>query len=160
MTHSAWIGEREVVEVDYDTERLGFDVLLEKAIEFSCDQHVYETSDEQLKVARERLGERVSRLGEELRAGKASDQLYYLGRSHLRYVPLTPVQARRVNGALGAKGDPLHYLSTRQAALAGRIAAALAKQADALEELTRPARLAELDEYQAALTQRLELLGL
>lgn len=169
-TRAAWIGEREVVEVRYLSERLPFTRLLARAIELSCDQRVFATTDAQLTAAAALVGERAQRfeLGApgELRVAQASDQLYYLGRSPLRYLPLTPMQARQVNAALGAEvlgaqragtdAAPTASLSPRQCALAERVVRALASAPEALVGLTRPNELSELDEYQSALTSVLE----
>ena len=155
-TQAAWIGKREVVEVQFQPGVVSYAKLLEHAIASSCDQWVYATSDEQLQAARAKVGERAERMGGSLRVAKASDQLYYLRLSHLNYVPLTPLQARQVNGALGLKADPGAFLSPRQLELAKRIQRALRSDADALAGLDRPTSLEALDEYQAALTKRLK----
>jgi len=154
-TQAGWIGGLEVVEVDFRPQELQFPALLAHAIEHSCDQRVFATTDAQLTQARARVGERAVRLADEVRTAKASDQLYYLGRSHLRFVPLTPVQARRVNGALGTRADPGAFLSPRQLELARRIRDALGHDPKALDGLERPSELTELDEYQTELSDRL-----
>jgi len=154
-TQAAWIGKREVVEVRFQPDVLGYDELLEHAIKSSCDQWVWATTDEQLRAARTQVGERVERYAGELRVAKASDQLYYLLASPLNLVPLTPVQARQVNGALGLKAIPEAFLSPRQKSLAKRIAAALEKDAKALEGLERPDSIEALDEYEVVLRERL-----
>ena len=167
-THSAWIGKREVVEIRYRPEVLAFERLLDVAIERSCDQQVYATTDAQFATAKARLGDKVQRFDGEMRAAKASDQLYYLGRSPHRWLPLTPMQARQVNAALGAKAlgakvagtdaQPADFLSPRQLALAARIA----KLGDAAEaELSkneRPAKVAGLAAYEKELLATLERL--
>lgn len=155
-TRAAWVGEREVVDVEFRPGALPFAKLLDAAIANSCDQHVYATTDDQLAAAREKVGERAERLAGDPRVAKESDQLYYLGLSHLRYVPLTPAQARQVNAALGLKADPLPYLSPRQRELAIRVAATLEEDAAALDGLARPSDLAGLDEYAGELASRLE----
>lgn len=154
-TRAAWVGEREVVELEFRPSVLSFAALLDAAIERSCDQRVFATTDAQLDVARERVGGRAERLEGAPRAAKASDQLYYLGRSHLRFVPLTPAQARQVNAALGAMADPRPFLSPRQRVLAEKVSARLAKDPAALAGLSRPTDLVELDEYAAELAARL-----
>ncbi len=154
-TQAAWIGKREVVEVQFQPGVLSYARLLDHAIAKSCDQWIYATTDAQLAAASAKVGERVERHSGELRVAKASDQLYYLLASPLNYLPLTPVQARQVNGALGLKASPDRYLSPRQKALAERIPEALRKDADALKGLERPGNTTELDEYEAELRERL-----
>jgi hypothetical protein len=156
-----WIGGEEAVEVEFLPEVLPFPELLEHADAGECAQHVYATTDAQLAAARARVGERARRLEAAPRAAKGSDQLYYLRRSPLRFVPLSPSQARRVNGALGLPegGHPLELLSPRQRALAEAVAKALAEDDEALDGLERPAALDELDEYEAELRAELKAAG-
>lgn len=156
-TRSAWIGKREVVEVKFHPDVLSYEELLDHAIRSSCDQRVYTTTKAQLDVARRKVGDRVEEFDGELRDAKASDQLYYLGRSHLRYLPLTPAQARKVNAALGkqSREDPQDFLSPRQIELARRIHARLKTDGEALGNLTRPDDLVQLARYQAELESRL-----
>jgi hypothetical protein len=86
-----------------------------------------------------------------VRESKASDQLYYLKRSHLTHLPLSPLQARRVNGALGTKQDPESWLSPRQKELAKIIKDALTEDSDALKGLERPTELSAVAAYEDAL---------
>lgn len=50
------------------------------------------------------------------------DQKYYLRQTALRFVPMTPAQAARVNAS--ATGDPLRWLSPAQRAAAAYLSAA------------------------------------
>jgi hypothetical protein len=163
-TRAAWIGAHEVVEVEFRPEALPFDELLDAAIARSCDQRVFALTDAQLTEARLRVGERAQRYSAErdgaLRLVAADEQLYYLNRSPLRYLPLTPVQARRVNGALGAgpssaQSEYERFLSPRQVALAARIDAILRESPDALTELERPDALEKLAAYSVRLERAL-----
>lgn len=117
--------------------------------------HVYTTSASQLQSARAALGDRARPLAGKPRASKDSDQLYYLRRSPLRYVPLTPLQATRVNAALGANSDPATWMSPRQVALAKRIQDALESDADRLSGLERPGAIPGLAAYETRLVERL-----
>ena len=156
-TRSAWIGSREVVEVKFHPDVLPFEDLLDHAIRFSCDQRVYTTTKAQMVVAKRKVGDRVEEFDGELRDAKASDQLYYLGRSHLRYLPLTPAQARKVNAALGRKStaSPEDFLSPRQTELARKIHAKLKADGKAFEGLERPDELSRLADYRTRLVARL-----
>ncbi|MBK9384664.1 MAG: hypothetical protein IPN34_07575 [Planctomycetes bacterium] len=163
-TRTAWIGEREVVEVRFRAAELGFEALLAHAIAHSCDQRVFATSDAQLELARKKLGARAERFQGELRRAKDDDQLYYLGRSPLRFLPLTSLQAQLVNAALAparvsraAKHrDPRSSLSPRQQELLRRIEQALSRDAKVLDGLERPSAMEKLDEYEVALMRRLQ----
>ena len=156
-TRSAWIGSREVVEVKFHPDVLSFEALLDHAIRSSCDQRVYTTNDAQMAIAKKKVGDRVEKFDGKLRDAKDSDQLYYLGRSHLRFLPLTPAQARKVNAALGRKSSasPQDFLSPRQVELARKIHAKLKEDGEALRGLERPDDLGGLARYQAKLEARL-----
>lgn len=171
-TRAAWLGEHEVVEVRFHPSVLPFEALLTAAIERSCDQRVFATSDAQLATARAKVGERAERFDAKahgnLRDVEPRERLYYLGRSHLRFVPLTPKQARQVNAALGAKvlgtqasragaePEPESYLSPRQRTLAARVALVLEREPRALTDLVRPDDIAALAGYTTRLERALE----
>lgn len=146
-----------MVEVEFRPDLLSYAELLDFAVETSCDQRVYATSEAQLRTARGRVGSKAELLDGRPRDAKPSDQLYYLSRSPLRYLPLTPGQARKVNAALGRRGTepPSAFLSPRQSQLLERIQAALEKDEKALESLKRPDDLGALREYAAELESRL-----
>ena len=145
-----------MVEVGYLPERLSFEALLEVARSKGCTKRVFTTTAAQLKLARARVGEAALALEGQPRAAKGSDQLYYLRRSPLRFLPLTALQARRVNAALGtAGGDPGRWLSPRQSLLLERIEAAVESDANALDGLERPDDPARLDEYSRRLAEQL-----
>ena len=149
-TRAAWVGKLEVVEVAFRPAVLSYSALLDHAIASQCDQAVFATGDEQLALARGRVGERARRLEGEPRVAKDSDQLYYLLQSPLRFLPLTPAQARQVNGALGTQGDPAAYLSPRQVALLASVERAYAEDPESFDGLERPAgdeALTGLDEH-------------
>lgn len=152
-TESGWIDSYEVVTVRFDAARLSHEALLAHAKQHGCTTRVWTTSDEQLEAARAAVGDRAVALGEaSIRRAKESDQLYYLRQSPLRYLPLTPLQARRINASLYGRKEPGPWLSPRQAALFQRIEAKLASDPTALDGLERPGNLEELDEYEALLS--------
>jgi hypothetical protein len=168
-TRAAWLGEHEVVEVRFHPIVLSFEALLAAAIERSCDQRVFATSDAQLVTARAKVGERALRFdptAQKLRDVESTERLYYLGRSPLCYVPLTPKQARQVNTALAARvlgsnvastnAEPGSFLSPRQRALAGRITTTLERDRARLADLERPDTIRGLADYEARLERALE----
>lgn len=161
-TEAGWLDGREVVAVRFDPGRLDYATLVEAAGEMRCASVVYARSDEQLAVARKVVGgERARRSEEAPRAPRDSDRKHYLERSALRHVPLTPLQALKVNAALGLKRDALVLLSPRQRVLYGRVRSALERDPAALGELLRPGAvgaLVELAAYEAALVARLDAL--
>ena len=77
-----------------------------------------------------------------------TDQKFYLGRSTLRFLPLTPLQATRVNAALGGGGDPARWLSPRQRALVSEIDTAFRREPGRFARLERPASITALPAYE------------
>ena len=154
ITNSAWIDKREVVEVTYRPSEVSYATLVKHAVQHSCDQMIFTQSDAQAKVAREIVGAtKVTPYPGQVRQGKDSDQLYYLRNSSYRWVPLTPLQARRVNSALFFKQDPKQWMSPRQIQLAKRIDAGLKDETIAkhLKGLVRPPTVEGLIRYSQAL---------
>lgn len=143
-TRSAWIGRHEVVNVTFDPSKVGYDKLLKTAMEKGCATRAWTTTDAQAAAANARMGSRAEPLAEELRDAKESDQLYYLSRAAMKYLPLTPLQARRVNGSMYLRENPEEWLSPNQLAQLKRVEAKLAKHATALETFVRPAEIGEL----------------
>ena len=143
--------------VRFDASKLSYERLLGHAKEHGCTTQVWTTSDAHLAEARKVVGDKAEPLGStSIRVAKESDQVYYLRNSTLRFVPLTPLQARRVNGAMYLKQDVKAWLSPRQLELWKSVAAKLAKSPKALDGLERPGDLGQLDEYEAKLRERLE----
>ena len=107
------------------------------------------------------LGKKAAAAGCASIAGNArdashSDQKYYLERSPLRFLPLTPLQATRINSALRFGRDGSEWLGPREQALAKRIEQVLAAKPGALDDLARPDSLPDLAEYEARLSERLD----
>ncbi|MEO5987768.1 MAG: VPGUxxT family thioredoxin-like (seleno)protein, type 2 [Candidatus Eisenbacteria bacterium] len=84
-----------------------------------------------------------------------SDQKRHLRFSTLRYLPLTPAQAARVDAALSAGTDATQWLSPRQRVVAAQVALLLARDPHALDGLSRPEALEALPDYQRRLLVRL-----
>lgn len=131
-TRAGWLGGREVVEVDFDAQVLTEAKLRQLATNRGC-------------------GELVANAKHARDAGD-SDQKYHLKRSKLRYLPLTPLQAARVNAALGAGRSPLPWLSPRQRVLHDLLLRAGTAK---LAGLSRPNAVHELASYENELRQRL-----
>ena len=145
-----------MVTVRFDAKKLSYEKLLAEAKEHGCASKVWTTRDSQVSAARSVVGDRAVPLGRtSIRAASESDQVYYLRHSPLRFLPLTPLQARRVNGAMYHRQNLAEWLSPRQVELLASVKAKLAKEPKALNGLERPDDLAQLDEYEAKLRARL-----
>lgn len=91
----------EVVEVRYLTERIEFAQLVQAAQGGSCATRIFTTSAAQLEIAQQAIGQAAQMLRRDpaqvLTEAEAEDQLYYLRRSALDVLPLSPLQARRAS---------------------------------------------------------------
>lgn len=134
-TRSAWIGSKEVVVVKFDET---------------------ETSLKELKQRAKKLRNSLGQLEGKVRAAKASDQLYYLSQSKLRWLPLTELQRVRVNAALGKRMDPNKFLSPAQRKLAKRLAGLPKAAAKKLTGLRPPALPNRWAAYLRELRRRLK----
>ncbi len=141
--------------MSYLASRVDFGELVEFAKSKSCTARVFTTTAEQLELARSKVGDAAVAMEGSLRVSKESDQLYYLKRSPLQHLPLSPLQARRVNSALGTKQDAEAWLSPRQRDLAKQVQGVLAGQANGLDGFERPTKLAEMATYEDRLRARL-----
>jgi len=110
----------ETVDLSFDPALISYSELVRKASGLRCASRVFARSGEQLREAGRVVGERAVRSDEPARDAAASDQKYYLQHSPLQSLPLTPLQATRVNAALAAGEDPAQWLSPRQRTLAAR----------------------------------------
>jgi hypothetical protein len=108
-TTAGWIGKVEVVEVEFDPRRVAYADLLAHAVDRDCALRVFPRSDAQLELARAKVGDAAERTDAKLRL--VEDQKYYLGRTALRFVPMTRVQATRISADLE---NAANYLSPRQ----------------------------------------------
>jgi hypothetical protein len=114
-TRSGFVKGREAVEVKFDPSVVTFEGLLEQAERIRCAERVFALDDTQWDTARRVLpGGKVERA-----AGFRADRQvkYYMSKTAYRFIPLTPVQAIRVNRALYEGLDPAAFLSNRQRAM-------------------------------------------
>ncbi len=108
------LGGSEVVELRFDPDVISYSQLLAEAERRACANSVFAHSSSQLAAARAVFGAAVELRENGLRPASERDQKYYLRRSPLRQLELTPRQALRVNAALAAGLDPEAQLSPRQ----------------------------------------------
>lgn len=134
-TRAGWLAEREVVEVIFDPARLAYGPLVRRALELDCARRIFTVNAEQLRQARALAPDRAVPAPATPRDAEAGDGKYHLRQSPLRYLPLTPLQAARVNSDLAAGKAPARWLSPRQQHLARRVEEVLAVDPDALSGL-------------------------
>lgn len=116
--HAVDTGTGEGVRVGYDESRLSREQLVRAARQQQCAVR--------------------SGAGAGGRTAAGSDHLHALAASPLRWLPLTPMQAMRVNAALAAGRDGMEFLSPRQRELEQRAAALAPGASRRLAGLTRP----------------------
>jgi hypothetical protein len=154
-TRAGWVGSDEVVEVVYDPDVLGYEKLVNAARQRQCATKIYAHDEQQLETARALAGGIAAGLDAPARSAKASDQKFALRHCELRYLPLTPMQATKVNADLRSGKDPARWLSPRQRELVEAVRRAVAKDEDALRGLERPDSLTQLAAYEDELRARL-----
>ena len=103
------MGEVEVVEVEFDPLAVSYETLLERAIAGDCAINIFTRSDAHQALAKQAVGERAIRSEDTIRV--VEDQKYYLGRTPLKYLPMTETQATRINANVK---DAERWLSPRQ----------------------------------------------
>jgi len=111
-TQAGWMDGKEVVEVKYNPVLISYEDLLGKANQSSCANHVFtEDSDQDVK-AKELVGKGSVSKKSKFRLDK--DPKYYLSKSIYRFVPMTQLQAAKVNANIGKHQSPDEFLSPRQ----------------------------------------------
>ncbi|MGI9516540.1 MAG: VPGUxxT family thioredoxin-like (seleno)protein, type 2 [Pirellulaceae bacterium] len=157
-THSAWIGEKEVVQLTFDPAVIDYETLLKKALEMECASTVY-AHDEAQRASSTAAGADVVDAAEHpvTRDAKESDQKYYLRNSVYRHLPLTELQAVKINGALDPDNpsDPAVHLSPRQREMLVQIEGLLKTDEQALAEYVCPNE-ADLVAYHQRLSELLD----
>jgi len=110
---------REVVDVTFDPRRLAYETLVKKAMEMKCADHVFTRTDAHQTIAAKLAKEKAVRTDEEIKPEK--DQKHHMAATLYRFLPMTLIQASRVNAALAQNLDPAPHLSPMQLALFAKI---------------------------------------
>ena len=118
-TKPGFMGGREVVQVNYNPDVISYDDLAEKAKNARCNSHIYTNDASEKAIAKKVVGE--SSISNESKFRLDKDVKYYLSKTHYRFVPMTEMQAARVNSQIGQGKSFTDYLSPRQIALAKKI---------------------------------------
>jgi len=116
-TRIGFLDGQEVVEVRYNPSKLTFANLRKKAAGMSCATRIYARSDAQASSKASGRDDKlvVKRSTQEIRPDQV--QKYHLSHTLYRFVPMTELQAARVNAALASGKDADQYLSPRQRSL-------------------------------------------
>jgi thioredoxin family protein len=154
-TRVGYLDGDEAVEVVYLPDVIPYATLVDRAAGLGVASTAFAADERQLAAARGRLGEHARRTDERARDAAEADRKYHLQRSPLRWLPLTPAQAARINADLAAGHDGQRWLSPRQVELAGRIEAVSRRDSGALAGLAPPTSAAEFPAYEEQLLARL-----
>ena len=111
-TQPGFMGGREVVEIQYDPEVIPYEKLVQQARKKDCASQVFYNTDQQERQAAKVIGKTSIRPSSKFRLDK--DLKYYLSQTPYQYVPMTPLQAVKVNSAIGDRQSPNSYLSPKQ----------------------------------------------
>lgn len=162
-TRAVWAGPREVVHVVFDPEVISYANLLAKARQMKCTDAVYTFNDEQQETAQKAGVENIITWQEDLETKQVAtaEQKYYLRKSVYGYLPLTELQAIRMNALLGgrkSRWEVKDFLSPRQKKLLVQVRRALAKNPQALQQFGFPEDQRDLIDYQRRIESHLELM--
>lgn len=154
-SRAGWLEKREVVEVAFDPAVITYAELVRAANLVQCAAAVYAVDQEQLSIASGIVDQRARPATAPITNPKAADSKFELTKTAMRHLPLTPMQAARINAALRLRQDHEKYLSPRQKTLLAQLDAALAKNSAALDGLNRPDDVSLLASYEDRLLARL-----
>ena len=148
-TVSAWRDGLEVVDLTYDPAIIDYEDIVQAASEFKCASRVFTYDADQQDVASKLVGSRAVPVNarQRPRVAKDSDQKYYLRHTDLRHLPLTEIQATKINASLKMRNiKPTALLSPRQRDLYARMQAAAKRDASFKSKLSRFVRPTDADE--------------
>jgi copper chaperone CopZ len=109
-TKAGFMNGTEVVKVKYDASKVSEEKLIQYASKKQCADAIY-TNDRREEKAAQKFKIKTKREGEFRPDGEPK---YYIYKSDYRYLPMTSLQALKVNTALSRQLSPDEYLSPRQ----------------------------------------------
>jgi len=111
-TKPGFMGGREVVMVEFDTNVISYKDLVGTAKQKNVSKTVFVKNSAEREIAEHLLG--GSSVHEAGTFRSDSEPKYYMSKTIYRYVPMTPLQASLVNSSIGKRISPDSYLSPRQ----------------------------------------------
>lgn len=107
-----WTGEKEIAKIPgVVTTQAGF-MHGQEVVKVSFDENKTNAKKIKKVASKKNCGDDLYLKNNDYRIDRESK--YYLRHSKLQYVPMTIVQATKINSALGEGADPLTYLSPQQ----------------------------------------------
>jgi Thioredoxin-like len=120
-TMPGFVQGKEVVEVWFDAKHVSYAKLVAEAGKMQCAGTIFSRSDKQDRHAKSLGGVTTVRTDDEMRPDK--EPKYYLSETPFRFIPMTELQAARVNSSISRGQDPRRLLSPRQLRLLDRVEA-------------------------------------
>ena len=154
-TRAGWMDGHEVVEITFDSRTVTYVKLLDQAQQMQCATAVFAQSDSQFTTASKSPGSVVKRTNDRARDTKTEDRKFALRQSPMRFLPLTPIQAARVNADLRFGRDAQRWLSPSQVGLLSQINALLKADLSALDHLNPDEIETNPSQYEAKLNAAL-----
>lgn len=114
-TQPGFMGGREVVQVQFDPEVVSYGKLVKKAVSNNYASHVYVEDAQQRKEATKLIGKTNISNASSFRIDR--EPKYYLSKTIFQYIPMTDLQAVKVNSLIGQNQSPESLLSPAQLSL-------------------------------------------
>jgi len=111
-TRPGFVGKDEVVEVTFDPRRIDYATVLRTAQKLDCANRVYARTDRQHRLASQIVSSGAIRSNEVVRPDKQPK--YYLAQTAYRFIPMSELQAMRVNHAIHENKNVDSLLSPSQ----------------------------------------------
>ena len=103
-TEPGYMNGHEVVKIEYNPYITNLETIVPVANRVNCADEVYVDEKIKVKVPVKKTGA----------YRKDRDDKYYLSRTPYKLIPMTNLQAAKVNSAIGSRQAPEQYLSPRQ----------------------------------------------
>ena len=114
-TRPGFMNGTEVVTVEYDPEIISYETLIKESQEQSIADRIYTENDAQKSIAGKIMGN--SRISDRNKFRLDREPKYYLSKTIFQYLPMTELQATKVNSSIGEGKSPNQWLSQKQLAL-------------------------------------------
>ena len=111
-TQPGFMGGREIVQVQFDPEVVSYEKLVKNAVTNNYASHVYVGDEQQKKQATKLIGKTNISKASSFRIDR--EPKYYLSKTLYQYIPMTDLQAVKVNSLIGQNQLPDDLLSPIQ----------------------------------------------
>ena len=118
-TTAGFMGGKEVVKVEYDPTIISFDQLIKTAKKSGNADHVFTSKEHEKSIVTKIIGTNKTSKLSRFRIDK--EPRYYLSKTVYQYLPMTAMQATKVNSLLAHGQSPNHLLSPKQLMILKRL---------------------------------------